>query len=255
MLAAVLTAVTVGGVSYAVGAAGGGTDTFFACASSGGVVRSSTIHVNQAPPLCKTGDSVTSWNAQGQTGAQGPVGQASVVALPPGKACPTLPPSTTDAAAGPASFLAVPSIQGESTDQAHLGQIDLLGWSMSSNGGNTTGACGGVSGQTSLDGLSIVKLVDKATPKLFAAVANGTDLSTIVLSASKQGTDYLVVSLDNAIATSQSFSAANSSQPIPTESVTFNGSRLTISYRQQLSDGTFDPPISHCYDLKNKGDC
>jgi type VI secretion system secreted protein Hcp len=258
LFAVMLTAAVVGGVSYAVTPSGSGSDTFFACSSVAGVVRSSTIRVNQAPATCPTGDTVRSWNAQGQTGAQGPVGQASVVALPPSLSCPLPSASNIDTATGVATFLDIPSIPGESTDPTHQGQIDVLSWSFDTTGSASTagaGSCGSVAaGQTSFGELHITKFIDKATPKLFAAVANGTDLSTIVVRVSKQGNDYMVFSLEHAIATSQSMLGGHGG-PIPMESVSFAGTALTVTHIPQNANGTTGPPESSCWNVKTKSSC
>ncbi len=257
LMAAVATAGVVGGVSYAVADAAGGGSTFYACSNSTGTVRASTIRVNSPPTSCPTGYAVTSWNAVGPTGAQGPVGQASVVALAPAAAlnCPTPPAPSGDPTAGAAGFLDVPNIPGESTDSRHAGQIDVLSWSWGASAsasgrascGAGQGSTGGGSGST-LNDVTIVKRLDKASPKLMLAVVTGQHLGTITLSLSKGGTDYLVITLENAVASNFQSLGTNGAE-IPRDQVTFNATKVTMQYQAQSADGTFQSPIITCFDL------
>ena len=178
--------------------------------------------MNTRPTSCPRGDVVTSWNAQGQIGPQGPVGQASVVSLLPlaAVACPTPPAPSGDPAAGAAAFLSIPNIPGEATDENHVGQINVLSWSWGTSAGSHA-SCGTASRQggsgtdsTFLD-LTVVKRLDKSSPKLMLAVASGTPLGTVKLSAAKQGTDYLVITMENTLASSLVSLGSNGSDVVP----------------------------------------
>ena len=256
LLASLVTAGVVGGVSYAVADAPGGTSTFYACSSSNGVVRAQTIRVNQPPASCPAGSAVTSWNATGPTGAQGPVGQASVVSLVPAASvtCPTPPPPSPDPSAGSGAFLSVDNVKGESTDQQHSGQIDVLSWSWGAAGaghascGTARGATGGGTGST-FNSLTVVTHVDMSTPILEGAVAAGTHLGTAVLSVAKQGVDYLVITLENTIVSSFEFVGANGGDPIPRAQFTLDATKVTLQYTQVHADGTTAPPILSCFDV------
>jgi type VI secretion system secreted protein Hcp len=259
--AALLTAALVGGISYAVADTASGTDTFYACVSASGVVAANTIQVNQRPTSCPRGDVVTSWNAQGQIGPQGPVGQASVVSLVPSAAvtCPTPPAPSGDPAAGAGAFLNIPNIPGEATDEHHADEIDVLSWSWGTSAGSHascgTARQGGTGTDSTFLDLTVVKRLDKASPKLMLAVASGTQLGTIKLSLEKQGTDYLVITLENAIASSLVSLGSNGSEIVPREQVTFNATKVTMQYKAQQSDGSFGIPITTCFDALVQAAC
>jgi type VI secretion system secreted protein Hcp len=253
VLACALTAVAVGGVSYAVAAGTGGGATFYACASSTGAIRAASIRVGSPPTNCRTGESVQSWNEQGQPGAQGPVGQASVVNVSAPAACPA-PAGTPTATGGPQAFLDIPTIPGESTDTAHRNQIDVLSWSEGVTGGAGS-ACGGAAGgKATFNEFTITKRVDKASPPLMLAGALGTNLGTITLHVAKQSVDYLTFKLDNALVSSTKVSWKNGDEG-PTESVTFVFGALEISYTPQNPDGTPGSPVITCFNLASQTTC
>lgn len=73
VVASVITAGVVGGIAYAVTVVPPSpTDRYYACVSSAGLVKASTIKLNVQPTSCPaTADTVRSWNAQGPQGVQG----------------------------------------------------------------------------------------------------------------------------------------------------------------------------------------
>ena len=242
----VLTAVAVGGVSYATSSPAGGS-TFYACATATGAIRAGTIRVGTPPTNCLTGETVQSWNAQGQPGAQGPVGQASVVTIGTPADC-SNPPATAATGTQP-SFLAIPSIPGESSDLAHLNQIDVLSWSQGLTGASATGsACGGAGGgKATFSPFTITKQIDKASPALMLASAQGTNLGAVTLNVAKQGVDYLTLKFENTLVSAFK-TTSHGGNIVPVEQVSFDYGKLTISYRQQQPDGTFGAPVVSCYD-------
>ena len=242
-----LTAATVGGVSYATSSPAGGS-TFYACATATGAIRAGSIRVGTPPTNCLTGETVQSWNAQGQSGAQGPVGQASVVTIGTPADCSNPPPAAVTGTEP--SFLAIPSIPGESSDPAHLNQIDVLSWSQGLTGASATGSfCGGAGGGKAMfSPFTITKHIDKASPALMLASAQGTNLGAVTLNVSKQGVDYLTLKFENVLVSSFKTGGSAGSDVIPVDQVTFDYSKLTISYRQQQPGGTFGAPVVSCYD-------
>ncbi len=255
LFSVIVGATAVGSVSYELASAAGGPNpTFFGCASSAGAIRAASIHVG-SPPTCKSTETLQSWDAQGPTGSQGPVGQASIVRLLPAVQCPTPPGPPSPGAPANGAFLNVANIPGESTDALHPNEIDVVSWSWGvSNGGTTGQACGAAASTSTLLDLTVVKNEDKASPKFMLANAQGNSLGTIVLSLEKQGTDYLVLTLDNAIVSSYKIEAGGGDLT-PHEQVTFAATRITYSYRQQLTAGGFANPLVTCFDSALQVSC
>jgi len=264
VFASVVTAAAVGGVSYAVAATtGGGASTFYGCSSATGALRSSSIRVD-SPPTCKTGETPQSWDAQGATGPQGAVGQASVVTLPAVALCPQPPdPQDPSANAGTLGFLQVPGIPGESTDADHPNWIGVVSWSWgttSGSGASQSRVCDGES-HSSIDELTVVKGVDSASNKFMLANVRGDNLGTIILALRRLGRsqDFLTLTLDNAFVTSWQFLGTGSGgahgDGTPLEKVTFHTSRVHVGYKRLNVDGSYTDLGATCWDATTLTAC
>ena len=87
--------------------------------------------------------------------------------------------SATSASAAVDMFLKVPTIPGESLDDRHANEIDVLSWSWGLTGSPRTGACVG--------DINLVKHIDSASSGLMIALTVGKDLGEVVLTARKAG--------------------------------------------------------------------
>lgn len=137
--------------------------------------------------------------------------------------------------AGAASdiFLKIPDIPGESTSDKHKNEIDVLAFSLQV-------------GPRQCPSLSLIKNIDRATPALTEAASTQRDLQSATLSVSKLGDkayDYYRVSLSGVVTVmneDQSFSAGGGG----TESVSLSAQLMTIGYRPQKADGSFDAEVT-----------
>ncbi|HZO86019.1 MAG TPA: type VI secretion system tube protein Hcp [Verrucomicrobiae bacterium] len=96
------------------------------------------------------------------------------------------------AAAATDMFLKLPGIEGESLDNAHAQEIDVLGWSW---GFNKT-----ASNTVRMNDLQVTKYVDRATPALMLACSRGTTLSNALLTCRRGGSaplEFIKVELSN----------------------------------------------------------
>jgi type VI protein secretion system component Hcp len=257
VLAAAAVGVAVGGVGYAI-AANDAATVFYGCSAADGSVKLITAGT---APTCKPGETLQSWNAQGpqglpgEPGAQGPVGQASVVGFPHSD-CPTFP-----VAAGGGSMpslLTVPDMPGESVIEGFEDLIVTQGFSWgSADGRGGAAGCGtGAEGSFYFD-LTVTKSFDKASQPLMLANLKGSDLGTIRLQSFRStGASnpevYLTIELEHARVATDQMSAAGSAVD---EKVTFVSQKATVSYRSQRADGKLDPPVVTCYDAGNQVDC
>jgi type VI secretion system secreted protein Hcp len=265
VIAVVATAMLATGVTAAVtaGASTGGT-TYYACLRSGKLVD-----VGVTAPGCPGGASQISWNSQGAagpTGAQGPVGQASVVNVPSASlfanSCPQPPGPTgsnTQSSSGAHAWLSIPGISGEATDSKHLNQIDIISWSLGVAGSTGGASCAGGHSSTGqgASGLqfSIVKSVDKSSPPLMLSAGDGGKLGSVVLNLRKGGAsqDYLSYTFNNTFVTNIQWEHGDGA--IPDEEVTFQYTSLSISYTPQNSDGSYATPIQSCFDINLQQAC
>ena len=85
-------------------------------------------------------------------------------------------------------FIKIGDIKGESLDQSHRDEIDVLAWSWGmSNDGTTHAGGGGGAGKVSMQDLSCTKYLDKSTPKLLEFCATGGHIPEAVLTVRKAG--------------------------------------------------------------------
>ena len=85
-------------------------------------------------------------------------------------------------------FLKIDGIPGESSDDKHKDEIDVLSWSW---GANQTGTMsyggGGGAGKVNFQDFHFTQRMNKATPKLMLACSNGEHIKKAVFIARKAG--------------------------------------------------------------------
>ncbi len=138
------------------------------------------------------------------------------------------------------AFIKIGDIEGESTDDKHAGWIEITDYSMdiTQTISSTASSAGGASGERAdFTDFSITKQLDKATPKLALACADGTHYDKITVELCRAGTDkvkFMEFILSNCILSSISMSAGNE---FPEESIGINYGKVEWSYVQQKRQG------------------
>ncbi len=135
------------------------------------------------------------------------------------------------------AFLQLDGIDGESHDAQHPGWIDVLSYSL-----------GGSTERRALQDLHLVKGVDKASPKLFAASCGGQSLATGVLAITRQAQDgrvvpFLKVMLAEVVVSSVQLSGGSGDEP--TEQLTLRFRSATLSLAGAGEGGTCIPGPAH----------
>jgi type VI secretion system secreted protein Hcp len=150
-------------------------------------------------------------------------------------------------------FLKIDGIDGESEDQKHKNEIQIL----SCNFGGANAGSGGVgsgsgTSKVQLHDFTFSKVVDKASPALFKYNCNGKHIPAVVLTVRKAGEnpqEYLVVTLTESIISSYNLSASDGGG-LPTESVSINFSKIKYDYKTQTAQGTLGPLVTMTFDIK-----
>jgi type VI secretion system secreted protein Hcp len=134
-------------------------------------------------------------------------------------------------------FLKIDGIPGESTDDKHKDQIEILsfnhGLSQPRSGSSSTG--GGRSSQRcDHQDFSIVKTLDKASPKLALACCNGGHIKEITMElcrATGNKQKYMEYKLSDAIVSSvRPGGSAQGGEELPLEEVSFNYGKIEWIY-------------------------
>lgn len=152
-------------------------------------------------------------------------------------------------------FLKIDGVEGESQDNAHKGEIEVLSWSwgVENEGSPGTGGGGG-SGKPSFQDFHFVASISKASPTLFLSCATGVHHKTALLSgrragAVKGGGEFLKYKLSDVQVSSVQQSGDGGSDR-PTEQFSLRYGRFEISYAVQKADGTLASLVTAGYDLK-----
>jgi len=154
-------------------------------------------------------------------------------------------------------FLKIKDIEGESEDDKHKGEIELESWSWGeSNSGSSAGGGGGGSGKVSMQDFHFTMRVNKASPKLLLACAQGTHIPESLLTcrkAGKEGQEYLKYKFTDLLISSYQ-TGGSSGEVVPIDQISFNFTKIETEYYPQKKDGTLGPKVPVFYDLKkNKG--
>jgi type VI secretion system secreted protein Hcp len=153
-------------------------------------------------------------------------------------------------------FLKIDGVEGESTDIAHKGEIDVLAWSWGASredsGGGGTGGGGG-SGRAAFADFHFVAKISKATPQLFQAAATGSHVKWAALagvraSGKSKGAEYLKYKLSDVIVTSVEHEASDADVPIEQFSLAY--SKFEISYNRPSASGKLGTATTAGWDLK-----
>jgi type VI secretion system secreted protein Hcp len=148
-------------------------------------------------------------------------------------------------------FLKLDAIDGESADENHKNEIQLLSFSWGGTQVTSVAGTGGSgAGKVSLSDFTVMKYMDKGSPPIFKALISGTHIKTGVLSAVKAGAGgkpFLKLSFDELYVTSHQISA---SSEIPTESVSFSYNKIKVEYSVQNEQGILTATAAVNYDLK-----
>lgn len=159
---------------------------------------------------------------------------------------------TADAAAVD-YFLKIDGIEGESADDKHKGEIEILSFSWGeSNAGAMAHGSGGGAGKVNMQDFHFTMVMNKASVKLFESCATGQHIKEAVLTARKSGgeqQEYLIVKLTDVLVSSYQ-TGGSSNDSVPTDSFSLNFSKIEFEYKPQHADGSLDAAVKAGYDLK-----
>ena len=128
-------------------------------------------------------------------------------------------------------------IKGESQDDAHKGEIDIVSWSWGMEA--FVGIGGGGQKKASVRELKLVKRVDSSSTALMAALRNNEPISKAVLTMRKAGKtplEYLKVTIENGRVTEVALDVVDNS-PDVMEQIRFSFNKITVEYVPQGKDG------------------
>jgi type VI secretion system secreted protein Hcp len=149
-------------------------------------------------------------------------------------------------------FIKIGDLKGESVDDKHKEEIDVLAWSwgMSQSGTTHLGTCAGA-GKVNVQDISFTKYVDKSSPNLMQYCCNGKHFAEALLTVRKAGEtplEYLKLTLKDLMITAVSTGGSGGEDRL-TENVTLNFSQFKVEYTPQKKDGTGDAAVTIGWDV------
>jgi len=149
-------------------------------------------------------------------------------------------------------FAKIGDIKGESLDEKHKGEVEILSWSWGvSQTGSMGHGSGGGSGKANFNDLHITHYIDKASPVLMTSCATGEHIKEATITARKAGKgqlEYLIIKMNDILITS--VSPGGSGGEVGVETVSLQPSKIDIEYKPQKADGSLDAGIHFKYDMK-----
>lgn len=154
-------------------------------------------------------------------------------------------------------FLKIDGIPGESTDDKHKAEIDLMSWSWGeTQSGSSAYGGGGGAGKVSMQDFHFVMNVNKASPKLMLACASGEHIkeaNLVCRKAGKEQQEYLKIKFSDLLISSYQ-TGGSAGDVVPVDQISFNFSKIEFEYFPQTEKGTLGPVVKTHWDLKtNKG--
>lgn len=132
------------------------------------------------------------------------------------------------------------AIKGESQDQQHAKEIDVVSWSWGMDSQSSLGG-GSAKGKATIRDLKIVKRVDSASTPLMAALRNNEMIAKAVLTQRKAGKtalEFLKVTIEQGRVTSLTIEAGRGQDVTDLfEHVSFTFNKITVEYTPQGKDG------------------
>lgn len=139
------------------------------------------------------------------------------------------------------AYIKIGGIKGESTDKQHFGWIEILcyDFSIAQRVSKTASSAGGAGAERGdFSEFTITKLLDKSSPLLALACAQGRHIDTIVIELCRADkVKYMTYRLTNCIISSVSTHGEDGE--FPEEDVAFNVGRFEMSYTQQSKSTGF----------------
>lgn len=147
-------------------------------------------------------------------------------------------------------FLKIDGIEGESRDQKHKGEIEVMSYSWGLSNSVSPGGGGGSTGKVTLSDFQFVKVIDKASPVLMQKCCEGQSLPAVQLTLASAGggakgggqQDFFKIKLTDAIITSYQTGGSSGGGSIPVESISFSFSSVDISAADR--NGNFVSQVS-----------
>lgn len=153
-------------------------------------------------------------------------------------------------------FLKLEGIDGESTDDRHRNEIELLSYNWGESQQLIQSGGGSGAGKVQMQDLHCSLRSCVASPRLLLAVATGKRIKRAILSVRRGGKaplDFMQWTLGDVAVSAYHTAAEQGSGLPPTDQVSLHFNTITLEYHPQQADGSLGAVIRAGWDVaKNK---
>jgi type VI secretion system secreted protein Hcp len=150
-------------------------------------------------------------------------------------------------------FAKIGDIKGESFDDKHKGEIEVLSWSWGvTQSGTMAHGGGGGEGKANFNDFNFTHHIDKASPVLLKACATGEHIKEATITVRKAGKgqqEFLIIKMADIIVTGVAPSGAGDGAATA-EHVALQFAKVDLEYKPQKQDGSLDAGVHFKYDIK-----
>ncbi|MBN2328983.1 MAG: type VI secretion system tube protein Hcp [Candidatus Omnitrophica bacterium] len=142
-----------------------------------------------------------------------------------------------------AAYIKFDGVDGEAKDKNHAGWSDIQSFEheiQRSTESTSTGLQ--TRGSVTLGDITVVKELDKASPKLAEACLKGAVIPVVRIHVTASYADagqvtYFIYELKNVIVTSYSISGSGQSEEVPVEDISLNFEEIKVTYTEMDAQG------------------
>jgi type VI secretion system secreted protein Hcp len=137
-------------------------------------------------------------------------------------------------------FIKIGDIKGESKDEKHSDEVDVLAWSWGlSQSGTAHSGTGAGAGKVNVQDISLTKWVDSSSTALITAACKGTHIKEAKLTVRKAGDkplEYIKITLTDVLVSSVQTGGSGGEDRL-TENVVLNFAKFKVEYTIQTKEG------------------
>ena len=138
-------------------------------------------------------------------------------------------------------FLKIDGIQGEAKADKHTDEIDIesFSWGATQSGTFAVGG-GGEAGKLSMQDFHFTMGVNKASPALFLACAQGDHIKNAILTCRKAGEEqqeFLKITMSDVLVSSFQIGGSGAGDVVPTDQISLNFAKIEVEYKEQDATG------------------
>lgn len=151
-------------------------------------------------------------------------------------------------------LLEIDGIKGESGDSKHKDtiEVDSFSWGATNSGSHSSGTGGGA-GKVSFQDVHFTMSVNKSSPLLMLACAEGKHIKKAVLFVRKQGGDqqeFYTITLEDVLVSSYQSGGHAGGGSVPSEQFALNFTKIKYEYKPQKADGSLDSAQTAGWNVK-----